>query len=74
MKKLINVFFSLLLRIRYRITVNGLKELRSRTGDDRPILFLPNHQALIDPVIIMILLYNTFTPRPLADEKQAAHP
>jgi long-chain-fatty-acid--[acyl-carrier-protein] ligase len=74
MKKLINILFSLLLRIRYRITVNGLKTVRSRTEDNRPILFLPNHQALIDPVIIMSLLYNTFAPRPLVDEKQVSSP
>ncbi|CAK8725124.1 MAG: 1-acyl-sn-glycerol-3-phosphate acyltransferase [Candidatus Electrothrix sp. AX5] len=74
MKKLITLTFVLLLRVRYRITVNGLKELKSRTQDDRPVLFLPNHQALIDPVIIMSLLYNTFAPKPLVDEKQSEHP
>ncbi|MCW5210566.1 1-acyl-sn-glycerol-3-phosphate acyltransferase, partial [Desulfobulbus sp. N3] len=74
MKKLISLVIMLVLRVRYRITVNGLKELKSRTQDNRPVLFLPNHQALIDPVIVMSLLYNTFTPRPLADEKQAGHP
>ena len=74
MKKLISLAFVLMLRVRYRITVKGLKELKSRTQDNRPVLFLPNHQALIDPVIVMSLLYNTFTPRPLVDEKQSDHP
>ncbi len=31
---------------------------------------MPNHPALIDPVIIMSRLYKNFTPRPLADEGQ----
>jgi 1-acyl-sn-glycerol-3-phosphate acyltransferase len=39
-----------LLSLRYRIEVTGLDEIRRRgcTG----ILFLPNHAALVDPVII----------------------
>jgi long-chain-fatty-acid--[acyl-carrier-protein] ligase len=78
MKKLISLVFALMLRVRYRITVTGLKELKSRTKDNRqdnrPVLFLPNHQALIDPVIVMSLLYKTFAPRPLVDEKQSDHP
>ncbi|WYD81627.1 MAG: AMP-binding protein [Candidatus Electrothrix gigas] len=74
MKKLIAFSLSLLLRIRYRVTVTGLKELKKSTKkDDRPLVFLPNHQALIDPVIVMSLLYNSFAPRPLVDEKQSKH-
>ena len=71
MKKLINLFLSFLLRLRYRITIKGIEDIKK---DNRPILFLPNHQALIDPVIVMNTLYNRFTPRPLADENQIAHP
>ncbi|MCI5165027.1 MAG: 1-acyl-sn-glycerol-3-phosphate acyltransferase [Candidatus Electrothrix sp. GM3_4] len=74
MKKLITLTVVLMLRVRYRITVNGLKELKSRTQDDCPLLFLSNHQALIDPVIVMSLLYKTFAPRPLVDENQSDHP
>ncbi len=74
MKKMISFSMSLLLRLRYRLIVTGLKELQQRTGDNRPILFLPNHQALIDPVITMSLLYSRFAPRPLVDEKQSNHP
>ncbi len=59
-----------LLSLRYRMTVRGLEEVarRGRTG----ILFLPNHAALIDPVIMVALLYTRFAPRPLADEHQVA--
>lgn len=74
MKKLVSFSLSLLLRLRYRLVVTGLKELQHRTKDNRPLLFLPNHQALIDPVIIMSLLYPRFSPRPLVDEKQSDHP
>lgn len=75
MKTLLNLLLFLLLRLRYRLRVEGLRDIkRSRRNDCRPILFLPNHQALIDPVIVMSLLWSRFRPRPLADEKQTSHP
>ncbi|WP_446007859.1 AMP-binding protein [Candidatus Electrothrix sp.] len=74
MKKLISFSLSALLRLRYRLTVTGLKELQQESEDNRPFLFFSNHQALIDPVIVMSLLYSRFTPRPLVDEKQSDHP
>lgn len=60
-----------LLSLRYRIRVQGLEGIRQ---DDRPILFLPNHPALIDPVILYALLGPDFSPRPLADAAQARNP
>ena len=51
--------------------MEGLEELRR---DGRPILFLPNHPALIDPVILYALLGEEFRPRPLADAAQASKP
>jgi long-chain-fatty-acid--[acyl-carrier-protein] ligase len=71
MKKIINFLVGLLLRLRYRIRITGLEKIGS---NDRPILFLPNHQALIDPIIVMHCLHNRFAPRPLADENQLSHP
>jgi len=74
-KILLNLLLAFLLRLRYRIRVSGLREIKkSRRNDHRPILFLPNHQALIDPVILMSLLHSRFAPRPLADEQQTNHP
>lgn len=58
-----------IIRLRYRIEAKGLTSLRREEG--KGILFLPNHQALIDPVIVMSLLYPGFQPRPLADADQA---
>ena len=57
-----------LLRLRYRIRVRGAGEVarRGRSG----ILFLPNHPALIDPVIMMAVLGRQFSPRALADKDQ----
>ncbi|MEI6167364.1 MAG: AMP-binding protein [bacterium] len=63
---------SWLLKLRYSVRVQGLCDIsrRGRTG----ILFLPNHPALIDPVILMTRLYPRFRPRPLADQDQVNRP
>lgn len=58
-----------LLGLRYRLEVTGLASIRKQTGTG--ILFLPNHPALIDPVIMMSALYPGFQPRPLADADHA---
>jgi acyl-[acyl-carrier-protein]-phospholipid O-acyltransferase / long-chain-fatty-acid--[acyl-carrier-protein] ligase len=62
----------MLLWLRYRISLSGLRQVRSK--GTRSILFLPNHPALIDPLIISTLLYPTFQARPLAFEDQISHP
>jgi 1-acyl-sn-glycerol-3-phosphate acyltransferase len=62
----------LLLWLRYRITPLGLDRVRGR--GTRDILFLPNHPALIDPLIITTLLYPAFRARPLAFEDQIKRP
>ncbi len=58
-----------LLGLRYRITATGLADI-SGPG---PTLFLPNHPALIDPVMVYALLAG-HAPRPLSDERQLRGP
>lgn len=57
-----------LLALRYRVRVIGLEDVsrRGRGG----ILFLPNHPALIDPVIVFTCLHRHFAPRAIADRDQ----
>ncbi|RXE61832.1 hypothetical protein ED352_14780, partial [Muribaculaceae bacterium Isolate-002 (NCI)] len=57
-----------LIALRYRVRVEGLEEVRA-ANDGRPILFMPNHPALMDPVLVYSRLIS-FRPRPLADEWQ----
>ena len=54
--------------LRYRVTVHGLENIAA-PDKTSPILFLPNHPALIDPVIVYSQLADV-RPRPLADENQ----
>ena len=61
-----------LLSLRYRIVVHGLDRIASR--GTRRILFLPNHPALVDPLILMALLNKRFRPRALADRDQISRP
>lgn len=61
-----------LLRLRYRVRIEGMKAIRD--GGDRGILFLPNHPALIDPILLTVYLYRPFRARVLADEEQIHRP
>ncbi|MBL7141217.1 MAG: 1-acyl-sn-glycerol-3-phosphate acyltransferase, partial [Planctomycetes bacterium] len=54
--------------LRYRVCTRGLDDVARR--GTRGILFLPNHPALIDPVIVGTTLLKTFRARFLADEDQ----
>ncbi len=57
------------LSLRYRVTVRGLADIDAKG----PVLFLPNHPALIDPVIVYSILAG-LKPRPLSDERQMTGP
>ncbi|MBR5998139.1 MAG: MFS transporter, partial [Deltaproteobacteria bacterium] len=59
-----------LVALRYRVTVEGMDSIRP---DGRPLLFLPNHVALTDPIILYSLLAH-LQPRPLADAAQIERP
>lgn len=59
----------LLLSLRYRIRVTGMKELlQKKKSHSRGILFLPNHTAEIDPIILVILFWRHFHLRATAVE------
>lgn len=61
-----------LLSLRYRVEVRGLEAVRSRgTGS---ILFLPNHPALVDPILLMVHLHKEFRLRPLANRERTDLP
>ena len=57
------------LSIRYRVTETGLSAIPIECDDNRPFLFLPNHSALIDPVIVYSRIFNIF-PKVLVDSSR----
>ena len=67
-KEILYFLLTFLVSLRYKITVKGLDKILAKGRES--IVFMPNHPALIDPVIIMSLLHKKFAPRPLADENQ----
>ncbi len=69
---LIRWFLRWLLWLRYNITVRGLDELAPYDG--RAILFLPNHPALIEPIIMMVTLLRRFEVGVVADREQVERP
>jgi 1-acyl-sn-glycerol-3-phosphate acyltransferase len=69
---ILRVLFGALLSLRYRIEVVGLDRLAPK--DHRGMLFLPNHPALIDPVIILRYLTARFPVRALAGKTRVDTP
>ncbi|MBN2375753.1 MAG: AMP-binding protein [Sedimentisphaerales bacterium] len=61
-------FVKIVIRLRYRVRIHGLETI-AKKGREK-ILFLPNHPALIDPIILMGHFYGPFQTRALADNKQ----
>ena len=69
------VLLRLILSLRYRVKVKGLDNILTEAQKQgRSCLFLPNHPALIDPIILYSILGPKFQPRPLSDEGQANRP
>lgn len=67
-----------LLSLRYRVSEEGLEQIACETdegasGKRRPILFLPNHPALIDPFIVYSRIAG-LRPRPLSDAGRMSGP
>ncbi len=57
-----------LLWFRYRVRIKGMDEVAARGKSG--ILFLANHPALIDPIILLTFLGKKFRPRALGDRDQ----
>jgi 1-acyl-sn-glycerol-3-phosphate acyltransferase len=64
--------FLRILSLRYRIRIVGLDQLAPK--DERGMLFLPNHPALIDPLILLCFLTARFPVRALAGRAQIERP
>jgi len=53
-----------ILKVRYNVTVKYLTPIQT----SKPILFLPNHPAEIDPILLMVNLGPKYFPRPMVVE------
>lgn len=68
MRFILQTIVKILLWLRYSIKIKGHKNIKQKkkTG----MLFLPNHPALIDPLIVITNLYQRFKARPLIADDQ----
>ncbi|MFY7842709.1 MAG: AMP-binding protein [Rhabdochlamydiaceae bacterium] len=58
------------LKLRYRISIKGLDEIKNGSLlKQKGALFLSNHPAVIDPLIILSHLFSYFPLRPLGDSR-----
>ena len=71
-RKLILLLGRIILRRRYKIRITGLDAIRAKGR--KGIIFLPNHPALIDPVIIATHISGQFFPEILADRDRVELP
>ena len=60
-----------LLSLRYKLTVVGVADVRTRPG---PYLFMPNHPAYSDPPNLLVRLWGLFRVRPLLLETNFRSP
>ncbi len=69
---LVTIIARFILWLRYDIKLFGLDAVAAK--GERGIVFLPNHPALIDPVILSALLRRRFTPHGFGDLDQVSRP
>jgi acyl carrier protein len=70
--KLLGLVARRILALRYRVRIHGAPA--GRQGGTPGILFMPNHPALIDPVILLAHLHGKLGIRPLALANQVDGP
>ncbi len=61
-----------LLALRYRVRFRGMETVQNLDKDKGGILFLPNHPALVDPMILTAHLYPRFQIHTLADQDRVS--
>ena len=57
-----------LLSLRYTVTIKGEREISQKLSSSKGALFLPNHPAEIDPILLMAYLGPKYFPRPMVVE------
>ncbi|MGD0664746.1 MAG: AMP-binding protein [Rhabdochlamydiaceae bacterium] len=70
LEKILHFLVRVVVSIRYRVRVRGLENINPETLSKKGgILFLPNHPAEIDPVIVLLLLWGKYKAHPLVVEQ-----
>jgi long-chain-fatty-acid--[acyl-carrier-protein] ligase len=62
---------TLFLSLRYRVRVQGREKLRGLKG---PVLVLPNHPGMVDPLLVFSTVWPALKPRPMVYEEHFNSP
>ncbi len=70
LQRLTLLIFQLMSAVRYRVEVRGLEKVKKRRNRKRAggLLFLPNHPAHVDPLILISRIWRKFKVRPMIVE------
>ena len=69
LRGILNLLMKFILRLRYKINIKNLDGLKAIQNNGKPTIFLPNHPAEVDPIILYTELNKGFNPHPLVVEK-----
>jgi long-chain-fatty-acid--[acyl-carrier-protein] ligase len=58
-----------LFSLRYRVRVEGLDEIKKILKSDKPVVVLPNHPAMTDPLLLYSILGQIASLKPVMDER-----
>lgn len=61
----------LFLALRYRVRIHGAEQIRGLKG---PVVVLPNHPGLIDPLLVLAVIWPSLKPRPTVYEGNFTNP
>lgn len=59
------------LSLRYRVRVHGREQIHGLKG---PVVVLPNHPGLIDPLLVLAIIWPSLKPRPTVYEGNFSNP
>src|SRR5215472_12429906 len=71
LRYLLWILTRLFLSLRYRVRVQGLNQIRDLKN---PVLVLPNHPGLIDPLLVLAAIWPSLKPRPMVYEGNFNNP
>jgi long-chain-fatty-acid--[acyl-carrier-protein] ligase len=71
LRYLLCVLARLFLSLRYRVRVQGREQIQDIKG---PVLVLPNHPGLIDPLLVLAAVWPALKPRPMVYEGNFNNP
>ncbi len=74
MAKLQFIFIKLLVWLRYKMSVEGLEQITQMANHKKPIIFVSTHPSLMDPVLLISILWERFRPAVVARDTQIKRP